>query len=386
MRILISGAGVAGLTLAYWLEQAGHTPIVIEKAKTIRTEGYMIDFTGTGWDVADKMGLIPAIRQRASTTELVIYKDKDDNITSQISIKNLLASMNDTVNYAAINRRDIVHILYEAVQDKVEICFGRSLKAVEQTTNAVQVGFNDGSFDEYDLLVGCDGIHSHTRQLVFGDEQQFANYFGYQFAIFEIPPLQYDLGHSYHMYVEPDLQIGIFPTQADKWLVFATFAQKDDSIPKSDKRVKAIGQQLAHVDWYVPELLNTLQSDDYVFWDNITQIQMPQWYDNRVALIGDSAYCPTLISGQGASMAMAGAYFLAEGLAETRSYQEAFVHVDTCLRPHIEKIQASARNFAPTFIPKSNLRIAIINWALRLSGIPIFKQFVGKQFVIDSIL
>lgn len=386
MRILISGAGVAGLTLAYWLEQTGHTATIIEKSYSIRTEGYMIDFTGTGWDVADRMDLIPQIREHAYPTESVIYKDKADKVVSQIGIKALLSGTNVEANYAAINRRDLVKILYESVKDKVEICFGKTINSINQDTDAVYVAFNDGSEAEYDLLIGCDGIHSHTRKLLFGEESQFTKYLGYQFAIFQIPPLKYDLGESYHMHVEPNLQLGVFPTEADKWLIFASFANDTDTIPVQSERVQAIRQQLGHLQWYVTEILDSLQDDEYIFWDNITQIQMPNWSNNRVGLIGDAAYCPTLISGQGASMAMAGAYFLAEALQEIQTYQEAFQMMDARLRPHIEKIQTSARNFAPTFIPKSHMRIMMINWVLRLSNISLFKGFVGKQFLVDSIL
>lgn len=386
MRILISGAGVAGLTLAYWLEQAGHEATIIEKSSSIRTEGYMIDFTGTGWDVADRMGLIPEIRQNAYPTESVIYKDKADKIVSQIGVKELLSGTKVEANFVAINRRDLVKILYTSVKDKVDICFGKTIQSINQDDNSVYVRFNDGSEVEYDLLIGCDGLHSHTRKLVFGEEGQFTKYLGYQFVIFQIPPLNYDLGESYHMHVEPNLQLGVFPTEADKWLIFASFANDTDTIPMQSDRVQAIRQQLAHLQWYVPEILDSLQASDYVFWDNITQIQMPKWFDNRVGLVGDSAYCPTLVSGQGASMAMAGAYFLAEALQETHSHQEAFQLMDARLRPHIEKIQASARNFAPTFIPKSQMRIMMINWVLRLSNISLFKRFVGKQFMVDSIL
>lgn len=386
MRVLISGAGIAGLTLAYWLEQAGHTAIIVEKSASIRTEGYMIDFTGTGWDVADRMGIIPSIRENAYSMDSVIYKDNLDNITAQISVKKLLSGTNVQANYAAINRRDLVNVLYQSVQDKVEICFDKTIETIAQNADCVQVSFNDNSQADYDLLIGCDGIHSHTRQLVFGDESQYTNYLGYQFAIFEIVPLEHELGQSYHMHVEPNLQLGIFPTQADKWLIFAAFANASATIPAPSQRADAIRQQLGNLTWYVPEILDQLQDDNYIFWDNITQIQMPHWVDNRVGLIGDAAYCPTLISGQGASMAMAGAYFLAHALQHNETHQQAFQMMDTRLRPHIDKIQASARKFAPTFIPKSNFRIAIINWALRLSSIPLFKNFVGKQFLVDSIL
>ena len=176
------------------------------------------------------------------------------------------------------------------------------------------------------------------------------------------------------------------PLTPDRWLVFAIFKQDDPTLPPQKDRVRLIKEKLAHLDWYVPEILDSLQEGDYVFQDSITQIQMPQWYKGRVGLIGDAAYCPTLISGQGASMAMAGAYYLAEALAQCDTHEAAFQMMDAQLRPHIEKIQASARNFASTFVPKSHLRIAIVNTALRLSNVPMFKSMIGKQFTVNSIL
>ena len=386
MRILIVGAGVAGLTLAYWLEKAGHEVIVVEKSATIRTQGYVLDFAGTGWDVADRMGLIPAIRQRALPTDSVIYKDANDHISARIPVKDILASTDIEPKYAALNRRDLVLTLYEAVKDNVEINFGKCVEHIRQDASAVTVSFDDGTRDTYDILVGCDGIHSQTRALVFGEERQFAHYLGYQFALFEMPPLAHDLGHSYHTHVEPQMQLGIYPIADDHWLFFAAFAQSDDTVPAPDQRVATLRQQLAHVKWYAPEILARLSDDTFIFWDNVTQIEMPRWYDNRVALIGDAAHCPTLVSGQGASMAMAGAYFLADALTKTGNHTEAFQTVDERLRPHIERIQKAARNFAPTFIPKSEFRIMLINLVLRLSALGPFRRVIGKQFVLESIL
>lgn len=386
MRVLIAGAGVAGLTLAYWLEKNGHKPVIIEKSETIRTEGYMLDFTGTGWDVADRMGIIPELRKRAYPAENIVYKDENDKISAQISVHDLLSATGNEVNFAALNRRDLVLTLYEAVQDKVEICFSKTIDTIQQDDNSVKVTFSDDSQGEYDILVGCDGIHSKTRQLVFGDESQFTQHLGYQFAIFEVAPLKKDLQNSYHMHVEPDFQLGVYPTKADKWMIFSAFKVENNDIPTQSERVQAIKQRISHLKWYVPEILDSFHEGDYVFQDNITQIQMPCWYDRRVALIGDAAYCPTLVSGQGASMAMAGAYFLAESLQENDKPEKAFQMMDVRLRPHIEKIQQSARSFASTFIPKSRFRIAMTYLALKLSNISMFKSLIGKQFTVNSIL
>lgn len=238
----------------------------------------------------------------------------------------------------------------------------------------------------YDLLFGCDGIHSHTRRLVFGDDEQFEHFMGYQFAIFEIPPLPHDLHNSFHMHVQPNRQVAVYPTQGDKWLVFVTFKSETESIPAQGERIPALKNLLSDMDWYVPEIFDTVDEDAYVFWDNLMQIHMPQWYQGRVALIGDSAYCPSLVSGQGASMAMAGAYFLAEALKETSNHTLAFQKMNAQLHPHIEKIQQSAQDFASTFVPKSWLRIQLVNWVLRFSNIPMFQGIIGKQFTVNSIL
>ncbi len=386
MKVLIVGAGVAGLTLAHWLDQTEHEVEVIEKSSNMRTEGYMIDFTGTGWAVAERMGIIPAIRQRAYPTEAVIYKDANDKVTAQVHVSKLFERTNVQDKYAALNRRDLVEVLYQHVKDRVSIRFNTTIESIAQDRDGAQVTFSDGTEGDYDLVVGCDGIHSKTRQLVFGNEAQFTHYLGYQFAIFEIDPLAMDLGNSYHMHVEPNMQLGIYPTHADKWLIFSAFAHADSTIPQSKDRVQILKQCIGHLGWHVPQILSQVQDDTYIFWDTITQIQMPQWFNNRVGLIGDSAYCPTLISGQGASMAMAGAYFFSQALERSSHYQEAFQIMDNRLRPHINKIQQSARNFAPTFIPKSQLRIMLINWVLRFANLPLFSGLVGKQLTVDSIL
>ncbi len=72
-KVLISGGGIAGLTLAILLKEKGWYPQVIERAPALRTEGYMMDFAGSGWDVAERMGLVDDIMRGSSRIESWSY-------------------------------------------------------------------------------------------------------------------------------------------------------------------------------------------------------------------------------------------------------------------------------------------------------------------------
>ncbi len=386
MKILISGAGIAGLCLAYWLHHEGHEPVIVEKASDIRTEGYMIDFGGSGYDVADRMALVPALNEKKHDISLIQYKNAHGRTTAEIKLSKFYQLTDVSNKFIPINHRDLVSVLYAPVRDKVEVRFGTQIEQICQTEHHVSVQFSDGQAEDFDLLIGADGIHSQVRRLVFGKESTFSRYLGYHFAIFLIPALDYDLDQTYTMYVEPKMQVGIYPTPEGQWMIFVVTNQPDAVVPPREQRVRHLRQMLSGKGWLIPEVLGHLHDDTPVFYDTVTQIQIPRWSSNRVALIGDAAHCPTLVSGQGASMAMTGAYFLSQELAKTDSPQEAFQSYEARLRPHIEKIQRRTRNFAPNFIPQSHLRIALLNWALRLVDLPVVSTIVGKQVSLESII
>jgi 2-polyprenyl-6-methoxyphenol hydroxylase-like FAD-dependent oxidoreductase len=386
MKILIVGAGIGGLTLAHWLHQAGHTPIVVEKADSIRTEGYIIDFTGTGWDVANRMGLIPALQKVQQPIDAIIAKNRDGQTVAHVPIRDLFRAAEVDGKYMALNRRDIVAVLYEHVRDDVEVRFGVTVTQICQTVNDVTVTLTDGTSQSYDLMVGADGIHSRVRQLTFGSEAASAHYLGYHFAVFTIPGLPRFVDAAYHMLFEPNIQAGIYPLASGEWLIFAVYRHADSVVPAPAQRIRHLRDKLAGIGWLMPDILRQLTDDSQVFMDTVTQIQMPRWFQNRVVLLGDAAYCPTLISGQGASMAMAGAYFLAEALKNNPLLEQVLPAYEQRLSGHLHAIQRRAANFAPNFVPSSRWRIQLVTLAMRLMGNPLVGKLVGKQFTAKSIL
>lgn len=386
MKVLVSGAGIAGLSLAYWLYHFGIKVTLIEKSPDIRTEGYMIDFGGTGWDLADKMGIIPAIRQKAHQTDLIRYVGDHGDTKAKLTLTQLFKTAGVEDKFAVLNRRDLVALLYDQVKSDVQICFDTSISSICQNQDAVTGTFNNGEQASYDLLVGADGIHSNIRRIAFGDESTFANYLGYHFAIFLIPALDHTLENAYSIHLEPGIQVGVYPQNDGQWMVFVIYRADDPTLPAPAGRKAELQRRLHGAGWITRQLLDALNDDDYIFYDTITQIVVPRWYNNHVVLIGDAAHCPTLISGQGASMAMAGAYYLSQALHHHAGLPDALAEYDTRLRPHIERIQRKARNFAPNFVPSGTLRIGLVHTMLRLVDLPLINTLIGKQFSVNSIL
>jgi len=385
MNILICGAGIAGLTAVYWLQQSGHTCTVIEKAKDIRTEGYMIDFGGSGWDVADRMGLIPALQARQSDVNMLNFMNKHGKVAVGLDAHQLYKIADVDGKFMALNRRDVVMALYEHIKDDTRICFDMTVSDIQQTDDSASVTFSDGSNAEFDLVIGADGIHSQIRRMLFGDETEFAKYLGYHFCIFEIE-LDLDIPTGFDLYHEPGIQVSAYPVTDKQWMIFITMQADAPTVPPQNQRPTVIKNRLQGMGWVCEQIADAMSDDMYIFYDTITQIVNQSWSQGRVVLIGDAAHCPTLISGQGASMAMTGAYFLAQALDNQSTVSDALVEYDARLRPHIDRIQSKARNFAPNFVPDSHWRITLIQVMMRLIGLPIVKNIVGKQFAVKSVI
>ncbi len=385
MRVLISGGGIAGLTLAYWLHRYDIEPVVIEQAKSIRHDGYAIDFFGAGYDVAERMGLIDQLRSRQIPYECVAYVNEAGEPVAKLD-KAMIDKFTDG-KYMGLMHATLEEVLYEALEGRVEVRFGRSLTAIEQKPDQVSVTFNDGSTESFDLLIGADGVHSITRTLIFGPEKQFSRFLGYTIACYTLAD-RYSIDQAWKMYVEPRRMVGAFcgDHEGD---IFATLIYQTDRVEHlpREQRLPRLREVFAGMGWVTQELLSNVRDTENIFMDAVTQIQMPIWHAGRVALVGDACGCPTLMSGQGACLAMGGAYILAEALHQTTDYQDAFRRYEQRMRPHVEKQQKSGRDFAKWFVPGSELRLKVQVVMLQVLMQKAFIGLLGRRlFGTESIL
>jgi len=380
-NILISGAGIAGTTLAFWLKMFGFNPTIVENSPALREGGHAIDFMGAGYDVAEKMDIIPALKRvdiNFSKLAFVDSNNKEKGSMNYQKIKNFLNGRAFT-----LFRSDLAKVIYQSIDKGVEIIFGDTISKIEQNEKDVIVTFQSGKTRNFDLLVGADGLHSNVRRLVFGNELQFEKYYGYYTSSFTID--NFTLGNNaFSMYNVPHKQVAVFSKSENSSTTFFIFASPE----KLSYQHRDIAQQkqilkstFESSGWKCSELLSQIDLTTDFYFDTVSQIKMDSWYKGRVTLVGDAGYCPSLLSGKGSTLAMVGAYILAGELKQANGdYKTAFEQYEILFKPFMEKKQKAAQTFAKSFIPKSSFGIWLRNKLFKLMSSSIISRLFLSQF------
>jgi 2-polyprenyl-6-methoxyphenol hydroxylase-like FAD-dependent oxidoreductase len=257
---------------------------------------------------------------------------------------------------------------------------------IHEGGSEIEVRFSNGTTDGFALLFGADGVHSRVRELTFGKESQFARFLGYYVAAFHFGRETYDTGRSVRMYEEPCRICWAYPVGPDQMEAGLAFCHDDiGHIPRKE-RLLFVKEQIRGMGWIAEELLHT-RDDDPLYFDSATQIIMPSWHTNRIALLGDACGCLTLLAGQGSHMAMAGAYVLARELEKHQGYHRAaFPAYENFMKPHIGKKQDEAVRTAKVFVPRSRFEMLYRYHLLRIAFSEFFIRRLFAGFGAASIL
>lgn len=380
-NILISGAGIAGVSLAFWLKKFGFQPTIIEISPKLREGGYAIDFMGAGYDVAEKMGLLPELEKADMDISKLAFVDENNKEQGSMNYRKIKKLMNNRA--LTLLRSDLAKIIYKALDKDIEIIFGDTINKIEQDDEKVIVTFKSGASRSFDLLVGADGLHSKVRNLIFGDEAQFEKYYGYYTSSYTIENFLYE-GKVFSMYNVPNKQVAIYSNGKGKAMTFLIFTSPDKlsyDYHDVDQQKKILKDRFRKAGWKCPELLSKMDSTTDFYFDSISQIKMEKWYKDRVALIGDACCCPSLLSGKGSTLAMVGAYVLAGELKQAKGdYKIAFEAYEKTLKPFITKKQKVAQTFAKSFVPKTNFGIWLRNLAFKSMSLPFVARLLMNQF------
>jgi 2-polyprenyl-6-methoxyphenol hydroxylase-like FAD-dependent oxidoreductase len=381
MNILVVGAGIAGPTLAYWLAHHGHRPTLLERAPALRRGGYVVDFWGAAFDIAERMQLVPRLmREGYLVREVRFVNDRGGRVGGfDASVFGRIAGG----RYVSIPRSALSAAIYDRLDGGCETIFGDHVVAIDQDERAVRVDLAHGGTRGFDLVIGADGLHSEVRSLVFGKPERFERYLGHRVAVFQVKGYRPRNDDTYLMYSTPGLQAGRLSLRNDETMF--VFIWRDETrapLPHDRASQRALlADRFANTGWECRHAIEASATATDLYLDDVSQIWMDRWSRGRVALVGDAAYCVSLVAGQGSALAMVGATVLAGELhAADGDPERAFAAYEGRLREFVRGKQIGAERFAEWFVPPTPFRLAVRNAMTRMFSIPyVAERAIGAE-------
>ena len=387
MRIAISGAGIAGTALAYWLKRYGHEPVLIEKAPKLRTGGYVVDFWGLGLTIAERMGLLEKVMEQGYLQREVRFVGNDNSRVGGFSTDIIHQLTNG--RFTTIRRGALVEMFFEALNGQVESIFGDQISKLTEGPDSISVALQHGGEREFDLVIGADGLHSAVRGLSPGFESKVETYLGYAVAAFEVTGYRPRDEDIYVIHPTASRQLARFAMRDDRTLFLFIFSCSPD---RADVRMttpeirELLREEFSDVGWEAQNILATMEGVDDIYFDRMSQIRMSCWHNGRVALAGDAAAAVSLLAGEGTGLALVEAYVLAGEIARAGSdYRRAFQAYEERLRPFLKDKQETAAGSASAFVPSTKLGVWARNQATKLIGIPGVASFFLGRNLRDSV-
>jgi 2-polyprenyl-6-methoxyphenol hydroxylase-like FAD-dependent oxidoreductase len=379
--VLISGAGITGPALAYWLRRYGFEPTVVERAPGPRPGGHAVDLRGVARDVVEWMGIMPEVRRDSVDERGVAFVDRNGRRIASLPADAFGGE--GIVAEIEIMRGDLSRILHDATRGDVEYLFGDRIARLSQGDDGVEVVFASGVARRFGFVVGADGVHSAVRALAFGPEAGYVRHLGAYTAYFTVPDPG-DLENWFLMYNAPGgLVAGIRPERGGTAKASLSFTSPPVGYDRLDAREqqRILTGRLAGAGWRVPALLRAMPDAPDFYFDAVCRVRVDRWWRGRVALAGDAGYCGSPLTGLGTSMSLVGAYVLAGELASTpEDHEGAFSRYQEEMRDYV----AAATQLPPGgingFAPRSQLMISLRGLSMRMMTRWPMRRIIAAQF------
>lgn len=371
LRILISGAGIAGPTLAFWLAHAGARVTIVECAPALRAIGQNVDVHGAGLEVIRRMGLEDAVRRYTTNEEGIVFVDANNRARAQFGIDQSGKDRGLT-SETVILRGTLAMLLYESTKDKVEYIFGDYVSAVNETDDKIQVSFANYTPDrDFDLLIASDGLSSSTRSLIFpGTQQTCIRSLSQYLAYFSIPYRESD-GLVARWYSAPGGRAVLMRPGGNAGRTMAVISamssttnqfQAHNKLPQWAMK-QIVRQLFEDAGWETPRVLDGMDNADDWYVQLNAQVKLDRWSKGRMSIIGDAAYCPSPTSGMGTAVSLVGAYVLAGEISKYGAdYGTAFREYENIMRPFVDKAQKLLPGAPKIVHPETAWGISVLYW------------------------
>jgi 2-polyprenyl-6-methoxyphenol hydroxylase-like FAD-dependent oxidoreductase len=349
VKVLISGASIAGPALAGVLGRLGHDVTVVELAPRLREGGSAVDFRGrTHLAVLERMGVLDALRERGTGGSPMHFVDAAGRTR-------LLFPADFAGGDVEVRRGDLARVLYEHSRASARYVFGDSITTLDDRADGVVVAFASGREESFDVVVGADGIHSNVRRIAFGPESRYVTHHGYYVATWDAPNfLGVERGSV--MYNEPGkaIGLGVDHTDRSKAIGSAFMAKPLLTYDRRDagQQKRIVAEAFQGVGWHAPKLVETLWDSEELYFDSISRADVPAWSKGRVVLLGDAA-CGATIGGMGTGTGVVGAYVLGNELT-ANDHTVAFQRYERLLRAYAEKCQRGGNRTGRFLAPLTN--------------------------------
>lgn len=362
LKAVIVAAGIAGLSTAWWLDKAGWDSIIIERANSLRENGYIITLSGTCLATLERMGLREKLSSAACGFNQNAFRDNKGRELLRVSYSEIMRD----IPFLNLRRSELVRILADALPESASILFGQTVDEITNHGENVEVKLSGGETITADLLVGADGFRSQVRQQI-AEPEECLEPLGYRMAVYDIES---------HVKLEPDCvsyttpgHLDIFYCLPGQRLVALNIWRDDNPEPETRENRFALLKEICKESHpLAQDVVKRAEAEEAsLVTDSLTLANPPRWSKGRIVLVGDSAFCLTFFSGQGAGMTLVASEILGECLKATFDLPGALTDYEMQMRPAITRLQARVRSLAAAYLPKGAIAFHTRNILLRLT-------------------
>lgn len=412
LKILINGGGIAGNALAFWLSKLGHDVTVLERFPELRTSGLQLDLRGHGIEVLKRMGLNEAFLAKCVKEDGAQFVNSNGKRVAYFpSVDTSKGDVQAFTSEYEIMRGDICRIFYAATKNRATYKFGNSVQDVEDTGDSLQVRLTDGTVDQFDLLVGADGVASSIRKIMLGPDvpDQFVSFDGLYGSYFTIPqPIKPGEGYVASIYFAPGTKILMTrrdnPERLQVYMGGKTHSEQLRNSRRGDTKVEKAGiaEFIQGSGWRTEEFLEHLKEADDFYLERLGMVKLDSWHRGRIALVGEAAWCSSVLTGMGTTSCLVGAYVLAgeigkhcgrgdkgerdESKVVEKNLAVALDAYEQKFMPFMRQVQdgLSEKTGTRTYMPASHWGIAILNFLIGVIAL-LRLNMVGKWIIREAV-